>query len=78
MQLKSKDVACSCGHITNLTTRKLLCIKCGEYVFYDENEKKSYRRQRLYLAAIIAMALGFFAFFFVEMLLGPLLLLMEK
>jgi uncharacterized paraquat-inducible protein A len=77
-QLRPKDVACSCGHITNLTTKKLLCIKCGKYVFYDENERKSYKRQSLYVAAIIVMALGFFAFFFVEMLLNPLMLLLEK
>ena len=47
MQLKPKDVACACGHITNLTTRKLRCIKCGKDVFYDENEKKLHRRQSL-------------------------------
>jgi hypothetical protein len=77
MQFKPKDVACACGHITNLTTRRLLCIKCGKYVFYDENEKKVHRRQSLYVAAIIVMALSFVAYFFVEMVLGPLLLLME-
>lgn len=77
MQFQSKDVACSCGHITNLTTGKLMCIKCGKYVYYDENERKSYRRQKLYVTAIIVMVLGFFAFFFVEMLLRPLMLLME-
>ncbi|MBI5579112.1 MAG: hypothetical protein HY895_08155 [Deltaproteobacteria bacterium] len=77
MQLKPKDVACACGHITSLTTRKLLCIKCGKYVFYDESEKKLHRRQSLYVAAIIVLALSFAAYFFVEMVLGPLLLLIE-
>ena len=77
MQLKPKDVACACGHITNLTTRKLRCIKCGKDVFYDENEKKVHRRQSLYVAAIIVMALSFVAYFFIEMVLGPLLLLIE-
>jgi uncharacterized paraquat-inducible protein A len=77
MQLKPKDVACACGHITNLTTRKLRCIKCGKDVFYDENEKKLHRRQSLYVAVIIVMALSFVAYFFIEMVLGPLLLLME-
>jgi uncharacterized paraquat-inducible protein A len=77
MQPKPKDVACACGHITNLTTRKLRCIKCGKDVFYDENEKKLHRRQSLYVAAIIVMALSFVAYFFIEMVLGPLLLLIE-
>jgi len=78
MQLKPKDVACACGHVTNLTTKKLLCIKCAKYVFYDENEKKLHRRQSLYVTAIIVMALSFVAYFFVEMVLGPVLLLIEK
>ena len=78
MQLRSKDVVCACGHITNLTNRKLLCIKCGKYVFYDEHERKLHRRQGFYVTAILVMALMFVAYFFVEMVLGPLLLLIEK
>ena len=76
-QLTPKDVTCSCGHITNLTTRKLLCIKCGKYVFYNENEKKEHQRQSFYVVAVLALALGFMAYFFVEMVLGPLKLMME-
>lgn len=77
MQLQPKDVACSCGHITNLTTIKLLCIKCGKHVFYNEQERKAHRRQTLYFTAVIVMALSFVTYFFVEMVLGPLKLLME-
>jgi len=77
MQLQTKDVACSCGHITSLTTRKLLCIKCGKYVFYNEAERKAHRRQSLYFTVVVVMALGFITYFFVEMVLGPLKLLME-
>jgi hypothetical protein len=77
MQLQPKDVACTCGHITSLANRKLLCIKCGKYVFYDEQEKKAHRRQTLYFTFVIVMALGFVTYFFVEMVLGPLKLLME-
>jgi hypothetical protein len=77
MQLQPKDVTCLCGHITSLASRKLMCIKCGKYVFYDEHEKKTHRRQSLYLTAVIVMALGFVTYFFVEMVLGPLKLLLE-
>jgi hypothetical protein len=77
MQLQPKDVTCACGHVTNLTTRKLLCIKCGKYVFYNEQERKIHRRQTFYVTAVLVMALGFVAYFFVEMVLGPLKLLME-
>lgn len=77
MLLTPKDVTCSCGHITRLENRKLLCIKCGKYVFYNEQEKKAYRRQSLYIVAVTALSLGFIVYFFVEMVMGPLKLLME-
>lgn len=77
MQFQSKDVACTCGHITNLSTRKLMCIKCGKYVFYNEQERKIHGRQTLYILTVIVLALGFITYFFVEMVLGPLKLLME-
>jgi fatty acid desaturase len=77
MQLTPKDVPCTCGHVTTLTTRKLMCIKCGKYVFYDEHERKAHRRLTLFVTAVLALALGFVAYFFVEMILEPLKLLME-
>jgi len=72
MQFKSKDVPCPCGHVTTLTSKRLLCIKCGKYVFYDENEKRSYRRNALYVTSLIVLSLGLIVYLFVEMVLNPL------
>ncbi|HSO62960.1 MAG TPA: hypothetical protein VLR50_18140 [Desulfobacterales bacterium] len=77
MQLTPKDVPCPCGHVTTLKTRKLMCIKCGKYVFYDEHERKAHRRLTLFVTMVMALALGLVTYFFVEMVLGPLKLLME-
>ncbi len=77
MQLDPKDVTCSCGHVTSLANRKLMCIKCGKYIFYNEEEKKAHRRLTTFVTLVIVLALGFVAYFFVEMVLGPLRLLME-
>lgn len=77
MVMKSKDVACSCGHVTSLANRKLRCVKCGKYVFYDEHEKQAHRRQTLYIMSVLVLALGFITYFFVEMVLKPVKLLME-
>jgi hypothetical protein len=77
MKVQPKDVTCACGHVTTLSTQKLLCIKCGKYVFYNEDEKKAHRRQALYATTILVLALGLVTYFFVEMVLGPLKLLME-
>lgn len=72
MQLKPKDIACPCGHISTLTNKRLLCIQCGKYVFYDENEKRRYRRQSWYTTSLIVLALGLIVYFFVELVLNPL------
>jgi len=71
MQLTSKQVQCSCGHTSELTTKKLLCIKCGQYVFYSQDDKRSYQRQKLYVAIVFVSGLGLFAYFVVEMVLIP-------
>jgi hypothetical protein len=73
MPLQPRDIACSCGHVTRLASNKLLCIKCGKYVFYDEAAKRAHRRQTLYATTILVLALGFVAYFFVEIVLVPLL-----
>jgi hypothetical protein len=72
MQLKPKDITCPCGHINTLTSKRLLCIKCGKYVFYDENEKRRYRYQSWYVTSLIVLALGLIVYFFVELVLNPL------
>ena len=77
MQLDPKDVTCSCGHVTRLANRKLMCIKCGKYIFYNDEEKKAHRRLTTFVTLVVVLALGFVAYFFVEMVLGPLRLLME-
>ena len=77
MLLTPKEVPCPCGHVTTLTTRKLMCIKCGKYVFYNEQERNAHRRMTFYSIAILALSLGIIVYFFVEMVLGPLKLLME-
>ena len=72
MELNPRDVTCSCGHVTTLASKKLLCIKCGKYVFYNENEKRAHQRHAFYVTSIIVLALGFVAYFFVELVLKPI------
>ena len=72
MSLAPKDVQCACGHITTLQTRKLLCIKCGKYVFYDSSEKRRHRLNTLYVITMLALAAGFVTYLFIEMIAEPL------
>jgi len=71
MQLTSKQVQCSCGHTSELTTNKLLCIKCGKYVFYTQDEKRSHQRHHVYVVIAFVSGLALFAYFAVEMVLIP-------
>lgn len=75
MELAPREIACACGHVTTLKSRKLLCIKCGKYVFYDEREKRAHRLLSWYLTAVVVGALGLLAYFFVELVIHPLRLL---
>jgi hypothetical protein len=75
VELAPREIACACGHVTTLTSRKLLCIKCGKYVFYDEKERKAHRFQSWYVTAVIVGALALMVYFFVELVIHPLRLL---
>ena len=68
-----KDITCKCGHTTTLETSKLLCIKCGKYVFYNDQEKRRYRMATFYTLALFLLAFGFLTFLFVEMIVTPLM-----
>jgi hypothetical protein len=56
-----------------LTTRKLLCIKCGKYVFYDDHEKRRHQLNSFYMVGMLVLAIGVLTFFFMEMIVTPLL-----
>jgi hypothetical protein len=73
MRLPPKEVVCKCGHASVLETKKLLCVKCGKYVFYDAQEKKRHRARSTYGVVMLALALGFVTYLFIEMIVSPLL-----
>jgi len=72
MRLPPKEIACECGHISVLETKKLLCIKCGKYVFYDPEEKRKHRAKTIYAVVMLALGLGFVTYLFIEMIITPL------
>ncbi|MFZ0610915.1 MAG: hypothetical protein WAM73_01610 [Desulfobacterales bacterium] len=72
MPLPSKDIDCPCGHVTTLQTKKLRCIKCGKFLFYDDTEKKRHSTNQIYLVAMLAAGIGIVTYLFVEMIVRPL------
>ena len=73
MPLPPKNVDCKCGHTMTLNIRKLRCIKCGKYLFYNEDEQRKHNHANFYAVAMLALAIGFLTYLFVEMIVRPLL-----
>jgi len=68
-----KEVVCKCGHVSTLETNKLMCIKCGKYIFYDSQEKRRHHAKTIYAIVMLALGLGFITYLFIEMIVTPLL-----
>ena len=73
MPLPPKEVTCKCGHTTTLETVKLLCTKCGKYVFYNSREQRRHKMNTIYVLALFLMAFGLLTFLFMEMIVDPLM-----
>ncbi len=71
--LPPKDVVCDCGHALTIEMNKILCIKCGKYVFYNAEERKKHKMNTAYIVIAIASALGLITYFFIELIATPLL-----
>jgi uncharacterized OB-fold protein len=56
----------------SLTLRKLRCVKCGNYIFYNEAEGRRHRNSTIYTAVMLALAAGVVTYLFVEMIVEPL------
>jgi hypothetical protein len=72
MPLLSKEIQCPCGHVMTLQSKKLRCIKCGKFLFYDEKEKRRHTTNQLYIVAMLVSAIGIITYLFVEMIVRPL------
>lgn len=73
MTLEPKMVACKCGHTFETTLHKSWCQKCCRPVFYHEKDQRKHQISNYYLITMMAMALMFVVYLFVEMIASPLL-----
>jgi predicted nucleic acid-binding Zn ribbon protein len=72
-RLTPKILQCKCGHEFESVQAKTWCQKCCRPVFYLEKDQRRQKYTNYYFATIIAMVLMFMAYFFVEMIAGPLM-----
>ncbi len=72
-QLAPKTVQCKCGHSFESSNNKAWCQKCCSPVFYHEKDQRNYKFGNYYMYTMIATAIMFVAYLFIEMIAKPLL-----
>lgn len=71
--LAPKQVKCQCGHAFESAKPKAWCEKCCRPVFYNEKDQRNHKLSSYYMFTVMAAALMFVTYLFVEMIAGPLL-----
>jgi hypothetical protein len=49
------------------------CIKCGKFIFYNEEEERRHKTTQFYTVAMLVAAIGIITYLFIEMIVDPLL-----
>jgi uncharacterized paraquat-inducible protein A len=71
--LPVKEIVCECGNVITSQQRSNWCPKCGRQVFYDPKDKLKSRINRIYITVLMVLVMGFLTYFFIEMILTPVL-----
>ncbi len=72
-----KEITCECGNRFVSQQRSNWCRACGKQIFYDLKDKKRSRSNQIYIMSIVVIVIGLLAYFFIEMILTPLLSLLQ-
>jgi len=71
--LAPKMVECRCGHAFESSKSKAWCEKCCRPVFYYEKDQRRHKLSNYYMITMMAAALMFVMYLFVEMIARPLM-----
>lgn len=72
MAFPEKEIHCRCGNVMTLQTRKLRCVKCGRFLFYNDQEQRRHHTAQIYTVAMLALGIGIITYLFIEMIVEPL------
>jgi hypothetical protein len=75
--LPPKEITCTCGNTFVSQQRSNWCRSCGKQLFYDPKDEKRSRSNRIFIAAIMVMVVGLLGYFFIEMIITPILSLRQ-
>jgi predicted amidophosphoribosyltransferase len=71
--LTPKEITCECGNKFISQQRSNWCRACGKQLSYDLKDQKKSRTNQIYIASIVVIMIGLLAYFFIEIILTPLL-----
>jgi hypothetical protein len=71
--LPPKELTCECGNRFMSQQRSNWCRACGKQLYYDLKDQKRSRSNQIYFISIIVVVIGLLSYFFIEMILTPLL-----
>ena len=71
--LPPKEISCECGNRFVSQQHSNWCNKCGRQIFYTGGSKLKGRINKFYFTVLILATVLFLSYFFIEMILTPVL-----
>jgi hypothetical protein len=75
--LPPKEITCECGNKFISQQRSNWCRSCGKQIFYSVGDARKNRFNNIYLTAILVIIIGMLAYFFIEMIITPIVTLQK-
>jgi hypothetical protein len=75
--LTPKEITCECGNRFVSQQRSNWCRSCGKQVFYNPEDARKNRFTRFYVTLLLVIFIGMTAYFFIEIVLTPILTLQQ-
>lgn len=75
--LPPKEITCECGNKFISRQRSNWCRACGKQLFYDSKDKNKGRSNQIFFMSVIVIVIGLLAYFFIEMIITPLISLIK-
>jgi hypothetical protein len=71
--LPPKEIICTCGNRFISQQRSNWCRSCGKQVFYDPKDAGQSRRNRMFVMALLLIIVTFLVYFFIELIVTPMM-----
>jgi hypothetical protein len=67
------ELKCKCGAVIHTAKKKDWCDKCGKLVFKNPEAQRQHKFNQLYIMGAVAVGLGSLVYFFMELILKPII-----